>query len=409
MKVCIVSTSDIHGGAAVAAFRLMEALTAQGIDTTMLVRDKRSTHPRVVQVGEPAQNKRNFYIERAVIFAKNSFSKKNLFDVSIGNTGVSISDRPEFKTADVIHLHWVNQGMLSLKEMQKIITSGKKIIWTMHDMWAFTGICHHAAQCSRFTISCGECPYLAKPNSNDISAQIFQKKKNIYSKGLLTFVACSQWLKNLAILSSLTHNQKVVSISNPLNTNIYTPRDKNTLRSNWNLPQDKKIILFAAVKASDPRKGLVYLIEAAKRLAEKHSDVLFLIAGGQGEVIARQISAPSHVLGYVNPGKMSEIYNLADVFVIPSLQENLPNTIMESMACGTPCVGFQIGGIPEMIDHHINGYVAEYKNAADLAKGLEWVLYETDTKEMAQQARHKVLSRYDEQIIAKKYIEIYKD
>ena len=199
MKVLIVSTSDLQGGAAIAAFRLMDALNArEGVSARMVVRDKRSDSDRVTAVGDRNRNKWNFVTERAQIFVHNRLSRRNLFDVSTASSGVSVTSLAEFREADVIHLHWINQGMLSLKEIERIIDSGKRVVWTMHDMWTFTGICHHAAGCTRYETGCGMCPYLAKPSEGDLSARVFREKQRIYAKGSIHFVACSRWLKELA-------------------------------------------------------------------------------------------------------------------------------------------------------------------------------------------------------------------
>lgn len=405
MKILIVSTSDIQGGAAIAAFRLMNALNANGVQTKILVRDKYSNDDRVVAIGNNVQNKYNFYWERGKIFLNNRFSRENLFDISIANTGVSITKHPDFKSADVIHLHWINQGMLSLKEIGKILASGKKVMWTMHDMWPFTGICHHAGMCSNFQTSCGNCPYLKTSSKKDLSRKVFQQKKRIYSLGKIQFVACSQWLAELARKSPLTQGHKIVAVPNPIDTEKYFPKNKAETKQILGLPSDKKIVLFAAAKASDKRKGVDYLIDASKRIQNK--DVLFLILGANGDEVARQLSGDSLNMGYVSPEKMPDIYNAADAFVTPSLQENLPNTIMEAMACGTPCVGFNIGGIPEMIDHKKNGYVAEYKNAESLSEGLLWTLFETDYQKLSANAREKVVSEYAEKVIVNRYLKVY--
>ncbi len=405
MNVLIINTSDIHGGAAIAAFRLMNALNANGVNAKMLVRDKLSDNENVMQIGSETQNKWNFYWERAQIFLNNKFSKENLFDISIANTSFSVTGHPEFKKADIIHLHWINQGMLSVNEIGKIHASGKKIVWTMHDMWPFTGICHHAGTCSNFHTSCGNCFYLKNPSKNDLSHKIFNEKQAVYSKGQITFVACSKWLKNLAIKSPLTNRHKVVSIPNPIDTEKYQPKNKLLAKKEFDLPTDRKIILFAAAKASDKRKGIDYLIEASRLLQDKK--VTFLIAGTNAEAITEQLTVPFKNVGYIAPDKMPEVYNAADMFVTPSLQENLPNTIMEAMACGTPCVGFNIGGIPEMIAHKTTGYVAEYKNAQDLADGIAWCLFEADAEMLSANAREKVLSEYTNEKVATQYLSVY--
>ena len=407
MNVLIISTHDQQGGAAIAAYRLLEALNRSGVAANMLTLHKKSDNDSVVEVGNNIFNKYRFTAERAAIYIQNEFSRKNLFDISIANTGVSITNHPAFKRADIVHLHWINQGMLSVREIGEIVASGKKIVWTMHDMWSFTGICHHARECKRFETGCGLCPYLNNPSKGDISYNTYLRKQAAYSLGRIHFVACSNWLKELALKSKLTKNHNVSAIANPINTETYIPKDKATVRIAMKLPIEKKIILFAAAKVSDKRKGIDYLIEASKIIAQKdNNNYMFLIAGGNSEEIINQLALPAVSVGYVASSEMPNLYNAADLFVTPSLQENLPNTIMESMACGTPCVGFNIGGIPEMIDHKQNGYISNYKDAQDLANGLMWVLQES-TETLATNARNKAIKEYSEETIAKKYIEIY--
>ncbi len=407
MNTLFISTSDLHGGAAIAAFRLMNALQTKGMNVKMLVRDKRSSNRNVIEVGNKNKNKWNFLWERGKIFLANRFSQKNLFDISIANTGVSVTTLPEFQHADIIHLHWINQGMLSLKELKNIFTSGKKVVWTMHDMWPFTGICHHAGDCANYQQACGLCPYLVDATPHDLSNKIFKQKQVAYSSRNITFVACSNWLKDLAKKSPLTTDHTVVSIPNPIDTEYYYPKDKIDVRKKMRLPIHKKIVLFAAVTTSDKRKGTDYLIEASRIIKQHTDNVLFLIAGNNGKEIENRLALPAQSMGFVAPENMPDVYNAADVFVTPSLQENLPNTIMEAMACGTPCVGFRIGGIPEMIDHLETGYIAEYKNADDLAKGLFWTLFEADTKTLSANAREKTLKAYAQEKIAEQYKKIY--
>lgn len=407
MNILIVNTSDIRGGAAMAAFRLMNALQSEGEQVKMLIRDKYSDHPDVIPSGSKLLKRLNFYLERGVIFLRNGFTKKHLFDISIANRGLHITDLSAFREADVIHLHWINQGMLSLDEIGRIIASGKKIVWTMHDMWPFTGICHHAAGCTHYEKSCGECPWLKAPSRNDLSHQLYLKKHAAYSGGAITFVACSRWLKDLAEKSPLTAEHEVISIPNPIATSLYKPMNKREARHRLNLPENKKIVLFAAVKASDPRKGMNYMAEASRIMADQYNDILFLIAGNEGEELEKHLSLPARSLGYVAPDDMPWIYNAADLFATPSLQENLPNTIMEAMACGTPCVGFHTGGIPEMITHGKNGYVAAYRDAEELANGILRILYGNDAEMLSSEARHHVLSEYSQEKIAQRYKQLY--
>lgn len=407
MKILFVSTTDLQGGAAIAATRLLQAMRLAGHDVSMAVRTRLGNERSTICVGSRNANKMRFFWERGIIFLHNQLSRKNLFDISIANRGVSITSLPAYKEADVIHLHWINQGMLSLKEIETVLTSRKKVVWTMHDMWPLTGICHHAGRCDAYTTGCGQCPYLKRPSPQDLSQRIFQQKQAVYSAGKITFVACSRWLESLASMSLLTQGHRLLSIPNPIDTDIYRPMDQRDIRVKLNLPFDKKIVLFAAVRASDERKGMKYLMEASRLLNNQSQDLLFLIAGSQGEEIAQQLALPAISTGYISPHQMPEFYNAADLFVTPSLFENLPNTIMEAMACGTPCVGFEIGGIPEMIDHHINGYVAKYKDADDLARGISWTLREENHAFLSDNARKKVMDTYNQETVAKQYNNIY--
>lgn len=407
MKILLISTSDIRGGAAIAAYRLMNALNAQGQQAKMVVREKLSDNENVIQLGSALPDRWNFLSERAHIFAQNRFSRKHLFDVSTAESGLAITKHPLFREADLIHLHWINQGTLSLKELGRILASGKKVIWTMHDMWSFTGICHHAAGCSHYESGCGHCPYLAKPSGEDLSYRRFLTKQQRYAAGEITFVACSNWLKNLAEKSPLTRDHNLVSIPNPIDTNQYAPQDKQQIRRMFNLPEHAKIVLFAAVNTSDSRKGMDYLAQADRILARQSHDILFLIAGERGSELGQHLSQPSRSIGLVNPDQMALVYNAADLFVTPSLQENLPNTLMEAMACGTPCVGFDTGGIPEMITHKQNGYVARFKDADDLSAGIEQMLFSCDLASFSSDARSKVIREYSQEKIVNRYLEIY--
>ena len=407
MKILLINRSDLRGGAAIAAFRLMNALNANGQQAKMMVQEKLSDNDNVVQLGSNLTNRWNFLAERTRIFARNRFSRRNLFDVSVADRGLSVTNHPLFREAEIIHLHWINQGMLSLNEIGRILSSGKKVIWTMHDMWPFTGICHHAAGCDRYESGCGCCPYLAVPSQQDLSHQRFLAKQATYARGSVTFVACSNWLKRLAEKSPLTRGHQLLSIPNPIDTTHYKPMDKREARDRLGLPQEKKILLFAAAKASDPRKGRDYLIKASRILAEQGEEIQILIAGSHGEEMQQQLALPTTIMGYVTPSEMPSLYNAVDLYVTSSLLENLPNTIMEAMACGTPCVAFNTGGIPEMIDHRKNGYVARYKDVEELANGIRWALQEEIHASLSASARTKAEEMYAQEKAANEYLKIY--
>lgn len=413
MRVLIINTSERRGGAAIAANRLMDALRNNGIQAKMLVRDKQTSQITVIGLNKSLWRIWQFVWERIVIWKANHFKKQNLFAIDIANTGTDITTLPEFKQADIIHLHWINQGMLSLNDIQKILSSGKPVVWTMHDMWPCTGICHHARECEKYHQECNHCPYLYKGGGKkDLSNQVFKDKEVLYKLAPITFITCSQWLKEQASQSALLKGHSIQNIPNPINTNLFRPRDKQEARRKSGLPSDKKLILFGSAKITDKRKGIDYFIESCKLLAEKYpefmKDLGVVVYGKDSEQLKSQVPFQAYPLNYIsNEKELVDVYNAVDLFVTPSLEENLPNTIMEAMACGIPCVGFNVGGIPEMIDHLHNGYVADYKSAEDLANGIHWALSESEYQSLSEEACRKVVSSYSESAIAKRYIEVY--
>lgn len=412
MRILLINTSERKGGAAIAAYRLMEALKGSGIKAKMLVRDKQSDQVTVVPLKKSWWKVWQFVWERIVIWMANRFHRHNLFAVDIANTGTNITALPEFQQADVIHLHWINQGMLSLNDIDKILCSGKPVVWTLHDMWPITGICHHANECTQYTEQCHHCPMLYRGGKKDLSYKVFHKKQTVYSHSQITFIACSHWLEDLAKKSALTKGHPVISIPNAINTNFFRPADKQTARKKFNLPLDKKLVLFCSMKISDKKKGIDYLIEACKIIRQNNpkldKELGIVVIGQHAELFADLFPYPIYCLEYTSSEKeLVNAYNAADLFINPSLQENLPNTIVEAMACGVPCVGFNVGGIPQMIDHLHNGYVAQYKSAVDLANGICWSLNEGDYESLSEEARRKAVSTYSEQAIARLHIQIY--
>ena len=413
MRVLIVNTSERTGGAAIAANRLMEALKNNGVKAKMLVRDKETGQITVCALQKSWRNRFRFVWERVVIWKANAFKKHNLFQIDIANTGADITSLPEFKEADIIHLHWINQGFLSLKSIRKIIDSGKPVVWTLHDMWPFTGICHYSGSCDKYLTECHHCPLLLHGGSQkDLSTRVFRKKEKMLRGAHITFVAYSQWLEKLASQSALLTGQRVVSIPNAINTSLFRPENKATARLSFNLPADKILLLFSSMKITDKRKGIDFMVEACRYLAETQPQLAeklgIVIVGKEAAAMKGMFPFPVYAVDYVADEKrMASLYNAVQAFVTPSLQDNLPNTIVEAMSCGTPCVGFEVGGIPEMIDHKINGYVARYQDSEDLAEGILYVLQQADYDSLSRAAVKKAGMTYGESAVAMKYIKIY--
>jgi glycosyltransferase involved in cell wall biosynthesis len=410
MRVLIVNTAERTGGAAIAANRLLHALNHNGVEARMLVRDRKTDAHDVVSIPRSWKLKANFLWERGVIWLANNLSKKGIFQVDIANAGTDITAMDEFKQADVIHLHWVNQGFLSLNNLERILASGKPVVVTLHDQWYFTGICHYSGMCEKYRTRCEHCPMLK--GKRDLARRVFDRKRAMYEGRNITFVGCSRWMADLARQSALTQGHTVTNIPNAIDTSVFTPMDKLEARRHHNLPTDKKLILFGAQRITDERKGFRYLAEACEHISKHHPTLPdhlgVIVLGGDAESVKEALPLPVYVVNYLNNEReIAQLYSAADLFVTPSLQDNLPNTIVEAMACGVPCVGFDVGGIPEMISHKQDGYVADYCDSLDFAQGIAWCLNEQRHDALGAAARATALATYGETAVAHRYQGIY--
>ena len=412
MRVVIINTSENVGGAAIAAYRILNGLLKLNIDVKMLVRDKNTDHPHVISMGSNRYvrfiNRIRFLWERAILFLYCHFDRRNLFKVSIANTGVALSLHPIIKSADIIHLHWVNQGFLSIKGIKKIVQTGKPIVWTMHDMWPCTGICHHSWGCEQFKYECGSCPLLHSKKQKDLSYRIFKLKKFLIHSGI-HIVTVSTWLKNIAQQSVLTKNLKISVIPNVIDIHIFHPSDKTSARKNLSLPYDKKIVLMGAYRIDDPVKGFDFLKEAMHLVYHKNQDVVLVLFGSiKQKDFLYNTSFPIIQMGLIKDSStIAQLYAAADVNIVPSYYETFGQTITESMACGCPSVAFNNSGQTDIIDHQINGYLAKYLDFEDLAEGILWCFEHYNL--LSIESLKKIEKTYSEEIVAKQYIELYKN
>lgn len=403
LNIVLLSYHNQNGGAGIACGRLRDALENAGHQVSMLVQEKTGMDDSISLSKTPWDKLKAwllFILERLSFlpFEKN---KDVRFLFNPGKFGQDLSLHPMIQQADIIHLHWVNFGMLSVNNIKQLLNTGKPVYWTLHDMWAFTGGCHHSGNCLNFQASCGNCEeFIKHPAADDLSHQIWQKKFDAFRMPNLHIITCSDWLKERAKTSSILKNQGIESIPNAIDTSHFKPADKQNAKRILGLDSSKKHILFVAMRVNAPKKGFSYLEEALKGMNPEQCELI--IAGNAQEL--PKLALHAHKMGHIDSAdKMIQLYQAADVFVTPSLEENLPNTIMEAMACGTPCVGFNIGGIPEMIDHQINGYVATYQSAEDLHQGLNWTL----SNAPEQAAREKAETAYSASIIAAKHVNYY--
>jgi glycosyltransferase involved in cell wall biosynthesis len=404
LRIALLTYHKENGGAGIACGRLAEALRNAGHEVTYL--DAADVAKNTFQ---KAIAWLRFILER-LYFLGHERDKSIRFLFNPGIFGQDLSTHPALVQADIIHIHWVNFGFLGIGDIQKLIGMGKPVFWTLHDMWAFTGGCHHSGSCTRYEENCGQCPFLKSPAYTDLSHQLWGKKWMAFRSNNLKIITCSEWLGAKAKSSSILSNHEIQSIPNALDLQKFAPIQKTMIKTNLGLDIHKKYILFVAMRASAPAKGFSYLKQAidlwVKNNPESKRDTELLVIGEiQDPAAFEALALPARLVGKLTDHKkMAEYYAAADVFVTPSLEENLPNTIMEAMACGTPCVGFHVGGIPEMINHQINGYVAKSLNAEDLADGIQWTLQHP---EAGQAARKKAETNYAALIVAQKHVDFY--
>lgn len=411
MKIVHLCTFQKYGGATTAARRIIDAIKKTGLKVTMLVHKPEFEETAVTSVTDSWFNHYYnlflFLLDRFhfFLFAKN---RSVWFAFSPSKFGFPVHLRQEIKEADLLHLHWTSFGYISIEELAKL---KKPIVWTLHDMWLFTGGCHYSNSCRNFENQCGNCSlFLRFSSPHDLSHQTWLRKQKIFPTIQQVVVAPSYWLAQEAKKSSLLQNVDIKVIPYAIDTSIFKPLIKENARKSLNLPPDIPLILFAAAKVSDERKGLKYFIEALHILKKTLSlELEVVIMGGKVPIeLKALIPYPVHTTGGISDlATIATIYSAVDVFTITSLEDNLPNTIIESLACGTPVVGFNVGGIPEMISHLNNGYVAQYKSPDDIADGINWVLSHNDYTSLSLCARKSALETYSEDSVAAQYISIY--
>lgn len=415
LKVIQVSTTDIKGGAAKAAFRLNEALNKLQIDSKMLVQVKYSDNLFVESISKTKIHKA-MKIMRPIcddfFYQFYRRRKSNLF--STGKIGVDIAKNNIIKEADIINLHWINAGYLSLNSLKNLCKLNKPLVWTMHDMWAFTGGCHYSNQCRKYEEQCGSCSLLASHHDKDLTRRIWKKKRNTLKSSNLQVVSPSNWMADQVKSSSLFCDFNVEVIPNYINEQVFKPLEKETARNILNIPQNKKIILFGAIQAAqDQRKGFSYLLEGLNILFQEYNslnrDIEILVFGATHLPNFPKINFDIIFLGRLwDNYTLTLAYNAADIFVAPSLEDNLPFTVMEAMACGVPVAAFNIGGMSDLISHKENGYLIKHKSVEDIAEGIFWLLSdEKRLKKFGQNARIKVLNNYTLEIVGNCYKNLY--
>lgn len=413
IKPLMLNAYDNVGGAAIATYRLHRGLLSIGVDSRLLVLQKGSNDPTVITL-EPQSRLKNkiaaFYARRDEAVTRQCKAEGNRY-FSPARCPDRLASKVAAADPDLVHLFWVNSGFLKIETLKRF---KKPLIWTLHDMWPFTGGCHYDDECRRFRQSCGKCPILGSGSDHDLSRQIFERKRTAWRDVPITVVATSNWLADMARSSSLFKDQRIEVIPNGIDTGRYKPLDKHAARAAFGLPQDKHLVLFSAFSAiTDKRKGNHLLVPALRRMAGSgwgERTELVVIGAGKPEN-PPDLGMKVHYMGDFHD-EISQVllYSAADVTVAPSMQENLSNTVMESLSCGTPVVAFDIGGMPDMIDHQDSGFLARPFESDDLAAGMMWVLEDkTRHDKLAEHSRKTAVERFDLKTVANLYLSLYRD
>ena len=410
MRILHINTYDQEGGAGLASWRIHRGLQSLGVESQMLVQSRTS--------GEASVYERDTRLAKALaVFRPYLDMLPLLFYRYRQQTHWSVEWFPAWITRqirslnpDIIHLHWICRGFV---DVPSLASFQKPVVWTLHDSWAFTGGCHVPGDCQKYRDRCGHCPQLGSRHAWDLSRWTWNRKYKFWRDIPLTIVTPSRWLGDCARSSLLFRGRRIEVIPNGIDLSLYRPVEKQQARALLGLPQDRKMILFSAMNATyDINKGFRHLETALRQLAEagRNERMELMVVGQSAPPIPVNIgSIPNRFLGVLRDElSMRLVYSAADVTVMASAQENLPNSIMESLACGTPVVAFNIGGVPNLVEHQVNGYLAQPFSTDDLSAGLLFVLSDEDRwRRLSYRARNKIENEFNVDKIARQYRMLY--
>ena len=400
MNVLHINQSDISGGAAIAGYRLHQGLLAQGIDSRLLVGQVETSSDRVAFL------QRNERIEKRLWsltwrLGLNYLNHVNSFDIPKHNF---------YKNADILNFHNLHNNYFNYLAIPTL-TEHKPAVFTIHDMWSFTGHCAYSYDCERWKTGCGQCPYpdIYPSIERDNTYLEWRLKNWIYSKADLTIVTLSHWLTK-QVKESMLNRFPIHYIPNGIDTQAYQPLESQQCRFLLGIPTGKKVLMFAAESLTFTRKGGDLLLKALQNLPSSLKDEIVLLTLGRGgERISETVGMATVNLGYVSSDRLKCVaYSAADLFLFPTRADNLPLVLQESMACGTPMVSFKIGGVPDLVRPNVTGYLATPEDADDFCHGIVQLLKDDRLRDsMSQNCRAIALTEYPIELQAQRYIELY--
>jgi glycosyltransferase involved in cell wall biosynthesis len=397
---------ELTGGAARGAYWLHTGLRELGVDSVVYT-NSQATHgdKSVVTINKSKADKAiNIFRSQADGMVASLYRNREPSLFSSGMIGVDFTRSQAYRDADVVHLHWINAGLVNMKHLAKV---DKPLVWTMRDMWPMTGGCHYAMECDKFTSGCGTCAHLGSKSKHDLS-RILLKRKAKYLPKSMRMVGISDWLTEQARSSALFRDFDVRTIHNNVDRSEFFPVGKGVARELLGLRTDKKIVLTGSTSAKDPYKGFGKYLEALKELDPRDYHLCFF--GKVEKSVADSLGFDYTAFGFLHDSiSLRLVYAAADVFVAPSLMEAFGKTLTEAMACGTPVVCFDATGPKDIVSHRLDGFKAKPFEASGLAEGIRWVTQEADYAELCRNAIDKVERQFDCVVIAEQYMQLYRE
>jgi glycosyltransferase involved in cell wall biosynthesis len=408
MRILLVNTYEKKGGAARAAGRVFGGLRKAGADVTLLVQNRETGDPSVITPDTlvfpfllPLRPYLDFLVPQIQV------RKRILFSTAlIPDKIVRTIDRVD---PSLVHLNWIAGGMIKIETLSKI---GRPLVWTFHDLWAVTGGCHYPADgCLKYLDGCGACPLLHSGKQNDLSRKVFNRKQRVYEDiADLTVICPSRWLADQVKESPLLKGRRIEVIPNGLDTRIFKPTDKEQARFRFQLPKDKKIILFGGIRGSQNElKGFPYLLHALRTIPNKDLELVVFGSSRSGQLLDSPV--PIRFMGFIpTEATLAELYAAADVVAVPSIQEVFGQTASEALSCGVPVAAFATGGLTGIVEHRKNGFLADARNAEDLGRAIEWILRDKDRYDMlSADARNSAVKRFDTGTVVSQILSLYKE
>lgn len=413
MNIVHLCTSDLRHGAGIAAYRLHHSLRKLGVNSNLIVAQKLSDEKHVVWAKEPSGNSFvNFYRwgHHMTELFLNVTGSQNVYSY----LSKDLEKHPLIQAADVIHFHNIHWPFRNFSLNLLEWGLKKPLFWTFHDVWPITGHCFYPLDCDRWKEGCGHCPRLRMfiPLLFDTSAYQWRLKKKLYEKTKMMVITPSTWLRDMAQQSPLLIGQNVECIPNCIDRNIFKPIDQRVARKSFGLNPTAKVLLFVASKLDIPIKGLSYVEEAISKIQWPNQDLVLLTVGRGAVPLSIKNKIKVKELGKISDSKkMARVYSAADLTLSPSKAESFHFVTAESMSCGTPVIGFNTGGIKDLVDHDKNGYLAQPENSDDLAKGIS--LFLNNSNACYDKAKIETIIKaqkyFSSTVVAKKHLHRYED